>query len=103
MDVKVQQSFVISYLGAIIRLGRSHLFRFNDPSEAARLREEMKLVCVREFQHIQCASEGNFNAFNEASKREGNLTRLNETGMCEEVETGMFVCEGSSNCVVEGS
>ena len=30
--------------GAIIRLGSSHLFRFNDPGEAARLRQEMKNV-----------------------------------------------------------
>jgi len=30
--------------GAIIRLGSSHLFRFNDPGEAARLRQEMKTV-----------------------------------------------------------
>jgi len=30
--------------GAIIRLGSSHLFRFNDHGEAARLRQEMKDV-----------------------------------------------------------
>jgi len=30
--------------GSIIRLGSSHLFRFNDPGEAARLRQEMKNV-----------------------------------------------------------
>lgn len=31
-------------IGAIIRLGSSHLFRFNNPGEAARLRQEMKDV-----------------------------------------------------------
>ncbi|ELU07622.1 hypothetical protein CAPTEDRAFT_180938 [Capitella teleta] len=30
--------------GSIIRLGRGHLFRYNHPAEAARLREEMKNV-----------------------------------------------------------
>jgi len=30
--------------GAIIQLGSSHLFRFNNPGEAARLRQEMKDV-----------------------------------------------------------
>jgi len=34
----------IYFAGAIIRLGSSHLFRFNDPGEAARLRQEMKNV-----------------------------------------------------------
>ena len=32
------------YVGAIVRLGRNHVFRFNHPREAARLREEMKGV-----------------------------------------------------------
>ncbi len=30
--------------GAIVRLGRNHVFRFNHPREAAKLREELKGV-----------------------------------------------------------
>jgi len=39
------------WIGAIIRLGSSHLFRFNDPGEAARLRQEMKNVSKQMLSH----------------------------------------------------
>ena len=32
--------------GAIVRLGRNHVFRFNHPREAAKLREELKGVSI---------------------------------------------------------
>ncbi len=47
------QQLLPSSAGAIVRLGRNHVFRFNHPREAARLREEMKEVrfCLK---HASC-------------------------------------------------
>lgn len=42
----VGKFIAVSFPGSIIRLGRHHLFRFNHPGEAARLREELSGVSV---------------------------------------------------------
>lgn len=34
------------HLGAVLRLGRGHVFRFNNAKEAERMREELKMVSL---------------------------------------------------------
>lgn len=34
-------------LGAVILLGRTNMFRFNHPKEAAKLREKRKVSCMK--------------------------------------------------------